>query len=911
MNFSTRTLFALCVIALCAIGQGTAAEATTGTLAGSVIGDGAPIANAVVTVVSPSGTYATKTDARGRFTLLGMTADSYTVSVEAAGFESASQNGLTVFPGQTQHVFFRLAARLKTIAGVQATGKAFTVGDMSDAFTVKGESARAMTPPVSSSGLANYTAGSVQGAISSVPGVILDPFANAILRGGQVDDAVFDFDSVPIPQGLIAEPGGNVAGAQLPTTGIASTTTTLAGYETQGDNTLAGVIDEIPAVGTYPGSTILEIADGIAGEKTQLANLQLLGSSPDRRLRYAFASTTGNEDFSYGDGHSFYPSEAATYGIALRSRAQSSVESNVHYRLDPKDDISLLGFTGQAAYDQYGTPYAGETIGAFDGASTTYPNETNPNAPVTFPSGIRGSFSVLKAAWLHTGVHSDSRVQLYQSQFGASAGGPYWDENGFPNGTFSFLGRQYGREEGLGYDGEDILGEYHDLRYGAEYRVNHYFLSQLVPTFDETVGSNPMLYSYLAYLGDIWSARPRFDLMGALRLTGTHIVPSTGPSYDVGALDPHLAAVYRIGRDYGLRITFDHTTVAPKPLEADRFDSTNVDSIGNPAPFVTLAPETANEFTYSFEGGGKVLFRLTYWAEFEKNRIGVLPFNYRQVIAGEMANPIGVPTNIGELRAHGLELWLKHGGLTLSSDFIRAFSSSASEFAYNNLNAPAIAAGHLFPVGYVPDFTTNVSYEIDAARGRLRIVPSLSYESGYPYGVGKMAWTFDPATHQPIQVPNDNFVNPGANYYFLKDPAHPYNAVTNPYIGTMGTNEGNDPNTLRTPPQTLVNLHIEEALAPRVTAILDVANLFGNFGPTEYQTNPYLIGPPGYGGGNPLYASYYKGVINGSQPYTLGNGIPTNDGVTQAVPWSYGRAGYVPQSYPLRRSVQLRLRYQL
>ncbi|HLI97832.1 MAG TPA: hypothetical protein VKT72_17315 [Candidatus Baltobacteraceae bacterium] len=297
----------------------------------------------------------------------------------------------------------------------------------------------------------------------------------------------------------------------------------------------------------------------------------------------------------------------------------------------------------------------------------------------------------------------------------------------------------------------------------------------------------------------------RFALMGALRLTHTRIDPSTGSPYNVGALDPHVSGTYRLGRTYAARVTFDHTTVAPKPLEADRYDSTNVDQNGNPAPFVTLAPEVGDSHIASFEATGKTAFRFTYWAELEKNRIDVLPYNYRQS-GGELArSPVGVPTNVGQLRAHGIELWVNHGALTLNADYLRAFSSSASEFAYNNLNAPAIATGHLFPVGYVPDFTATLAYEVDAAKRRVRIVPSLSYESGYPYGVGTVAWIFNPLTHQPEQVPNDNHVDPGANYYFLRDPSQPYNAITNPYIGTLGTSEGSDPNTLRSPPQTLVN----------------------------------------------------------------------------------------------------------
>ncbi len=183
--------------------------------------------------------------------------------------------------------------------------------------------------------------------------------------------------------------------------------------------------------------------------------------------------------------------------------------------------------------------------------------------------------------------------------------------------------------------------------------------------------------------------------------------------------------------------------------------------------------------------------------------------------------------------------------------------------------------------------------------------------------------------HKPVQVPNDNYVNPGANYYFLADPSQPFDPKTNPYIGNLGTPEGNDPNTLRTPPQTLVNLHVEGDITPRLTLMLDIVNLFATSSATAYQVNPYLIGPPGYKGGNTNYECAYGQVLAGGvnvpcsrtvppgtippgvTPYTLGNGVPTNDGVTQAVPWSYGTAGYIPQSFPLARTFQLRLRYRL
>ncbi len=513
-----------------------------------------------------------------------------------------------------------------------------------------------------------------------------------------------------------------------------------------------------------------------------------------------------------------------------------------------------------------------------------------------------------------------SRVQLYQSQYSSQAGGPFWDENGFPDGSISLSEAQGGRQTGLNYDGDALFGAQH-LRLGGEYRVSTSFLNQIVPTADEFITSRPTIDSTLFYLADTWSVTNRLELMGAARATHERFKPSDGFAYDVGALDPHAGITYRVGDRYALRANYDHTTVAPAPLEVDRTDTANVEANGERAPFTPLAPEVGNDVTYSFEGGGRTQFRLTYYRKLEQNVIDVLPFNFRSAVSSSLEpNGLGVPTNAGQLRASGFELWAKNGGLTVEANLDRAFSSSASQFAYNDLNAPAIAAGHLFPNGYEPAFTATLAYEIATRNHRVRFTPSLSYDSGYPYGNGKMIWIFDPATKKPEHVLNDNYWNPGANYYFLANPSLPYEPGSNPYIANLGTPEGNDPNTLRSPSQLLVNLHVEGDLSPRLTLMLDVANLFGTSFATEYQTNPYLIGPPGYKGGNPYYQCAYAQVLAGGVTapctgtpggYLLGNGVPTNDGVAQSVPWSYGTSGYIPQSFPLARTVQIRLRYRL
>jgi TonB dependent receptor/Carboxypeptidase regulatory-like domain len=904
MRDLTRGLCALISIFLGSNALAHAAELTTGAVIGNVrTTAGTPVPDARVLAVSPSGRYAATSDSKGTFLILGVVPDTYTITAQAKGYETAAEVA-NVLPGEREEVALTLRPQLREIAHVESKAEAFSVGSTSDVFTVSGEEARATSPAVNASGLGQYSQGTVQGSIANVPGVQFDSFANAIVRGNKVQDTVYDYDSVPVPQGLIAEPGGNIAGAQLGTTGVAATTVTLGGYEDVSQNSLGGVVNQVPAIGTFPAQGSFEIATGIGAQMSEVKASEQW-ATPDLRWRYSLAVTSGQQYFPYGDGTTFYPAEMGTYGLALQTRAQSAWSGNLHFQPNAQNDYSATFLTGNAVYEQYDTPYQGLLWSTFNGSKTSFPGApANPNQQVNTPSMARGTYFVGKLQWLHNWRHSLGRVYVFESQIGAQANGPFWDDLSFPSGVISLASQQWQRENGIGFDYDDQAGEKNDLRAGMQYSVTMSFLNQVVPTADEFIFSNPRLNQDLLYLGDTWSIDDHLTATGTLRYIAQNVLTSDAFSYTNGAIDPHLGLAYTFGDENALRATFDHTSVAPLPLEVQRDDSTA------PAPPIVLSPETADDYAFSYEHGGPTQIRLTYYMQFDKNVIDVLPFNYRD-ITSENPSAVGVPTNAGLLRSRGVELFAKHGGLTLDATYNRTFTSSVTQFAYNDLNPAAILAGHLYPAGYIPNFTGTLGYEFDFIHRRLRVTPLLSYQSGYPYGNGKMVYITNPESGAPELVPNDNYVNPGYNYYFLKNPALPYNALTNPYIATLGTNEGDDPNTLRTMPQTLASLHLEYDLTLRLTAIVDVVNLFATDSPTQYQGNPYLIGPPGYTGGDIYYEKAYGSQFCKHCLYTLGNGMPTNNGTSQVVPWTYGTAGYVPEGYPMARSAQIRLRYRL
>ena len=492
-----------------------------------------------------------------------------------------------------------------------------------------------------------------------------------------------------------------------------------------------------------------------------------------------------------------------------------------------------------------------------------------------------------KVQFARTWANGSARVRVYRATSASTIDAPVFDDLSFPNGAISLAARQTLDTTGLGLDAEHV-GRAHTVTFAFDLRHDRLAFDQTIPAFDRRTRSSPVEDALHVSAGDRWSPSDRWDVAASAHAVLARLSPGSGSAYGVGAIDPRLALAYRLHSGDRVRIAADVSSQLPKPLE-----------LAPPnAAGSQLAPERATSVELAYERARASTLHAAVFVKRETNLVDVLPSNLR--VAGAA---FGIARNAGELRAHGAELAFRNGPLALSATYVRAFSSSASQFGLNDLNAPAIAAHHLFPAGYLPDFAVTGSLRLHA--GRTTIVPAISYQTGYPYGNGRSVWAFGP-DGRPQRVPNDDHVNPGAAYWFLRDPAQPHDSMTNPYIGSMRTNEGDDPNTLRSTPQILVSLHVEHVLSRRATLVLDASNLFANVRPTQLMNNPYLIGPPGYAGNDPARAAYY-GALLGGGAYSLGNGVPTNDGTTPSLPWTYGRDGYVASSYPEARSVRLTL----
>src|SRR5579871_1430309 len=121
-----------------------AAGGIQGNLAGTVrdAATQAPLADVGVTAQSPSGSFSGTTDGGGHFTLLGLPADTYTVSFSKAGYDSISMPGVAVFGDETDSVgVVRMNSSLRTIVHVNARARtgAFQPTQTQDVTTISGQ----------------------------------------------------------------------------------------------------------------------------------------------------------------------------------------------------------------------------------------------------------------------------------------------------------------------------------------------------------------------------------------------------------------------------------------------------------------------------------------------------------------------------------------------------------------------------------------------------------------------------------------------------------------------------------------------------------------------------------------------------------------------------------------------------
>lgn len=182
---------ALAIAFVASLAAPVLADTTTGNISGTVTANGKPIANVNVVATAPSGTYSSKTDAAGFYSIIGVQPDTYNVTFTLTGYAAVSQAGITVNPTITTTVNSSLSSQLKTIGSTTSRSSgvsAFQPQQTTDTYSVNSNQIETI--------LGKSHAISESQLIISLPGASLDSSGYPVLRGGRENDEGFQYEGI-------------------------------------------------------------------------------------------------------------------------------------------------------------------------------------------------------------------------------------------------------------------------------------------------------------------------------------------------------------------------------------------------------------------------------------------------------------------------------------------------------------------------------------------------------------------------------------------------------------------------------------------------------------------------------------------------------------------------------------------
>jgi len=680
-----------------------AAGGVQGNLTGTVedASTGKPLADVHVTAQSPSGSFNGTTDAGGHFTLLGLPADTYTVSFTKAGYDSISQPGVAVFGDETDSVgTIRMNSSLKTIVHVNARARngAFQPTQTQDVTTISGQRiTQALGNPVSSN---------EQNLILAAPGAVLDSQGNITVRGSLNVELGYQYDGVnfTIPffdgNGAGGAFGGggylnNLAGGSGGSLQVVSG----SGDATQG-NIGAGVINIVPPRGTYPASGLIsaQVGEPYFGHKFDFS---YAWATPNNRF---------SDYFSY-DGSRTTP-QYAPYGVDAATIGQyygfsrvdhDDIQNNFVFRFGHNNNMSLQWLLRTSDERQYGN-YGGLQQASY------YPY--NPIAQTPWYFGFPGTppytspqQEYAATVWLLPGVPASNVLPTTNEEINATPlnfnkVGYTWNINpttflnlnwanfynqtigqGFTNGSFQPTYVQLGGQRVFGeMDLTHQFGSNHTTTLALRYeddlpRWNEqatWFSSDTLTFAGGPINAGSLAGGGIAFLPDIsdWylpantnapvdpvnNPCPANTITGApgscyiytyMTTHGLWTGPSSLPRIPTQGLDYHHAIFHESG--IGLR---DQWTVSSR-LHLDyglRLDADNLDWGMNPFNFTPQALSNPSDVTPSDKLGNDFLrpriLQPRFAASYQLGADDALRFSYGRSVNFFFAQTAGTPFDL-------------------------------------------------------------------------------------------------------------------------------------------------------------------------------------------------------------------------------------------------------------------------
>lgn len=335
---------------------GFALASTVGVINGTVTdaATNAPLANVKVTAASPSGSYQSKTDAHGFYTMTGVFADTYAVSFELKGYQSASVPGVTVFADQTAKVSEALTKSFKTIATVRShsAGSAYQPSQTIDTVSVNAQQIQQFQGSTF-----NFNESQL---ITSMPGAELDSSGYPVIHGAREYENGFEFEGIPYTDAYSNQFTNALA---IPTSGVASVQLTPGGGDITQTAGGFGALNIVAKRGTYPAYATFGVAVG-GPAFSHTISTEYSWATPDGRFSNYAAFNGRNSSSEYG--RSAYPLAqiGSFYGRRLTSGREFT--DNFVWRFGNNKHESLQFFTDLDQVNIY------EGAGGFGNGQTKY-----------------------------------------------------------------------------------------------------------------------------------------------------------------------------------------------------------------------------------------------------------------------------------------------------------------------------------------------------------------------------------------------------------------------------------------------------------------------------------------------------------------------------------------------------------
>jgi hypothetical protein len=609
------------VIVLASVGgvlQRAIAAPTTGEISGTVtdVRTHAPIANTGVAAVAPTGRYAAMTDAKGFFSMTGVTIESYTISFERAGYEPQVVPGVNVAINQTHTLNVALVPALREIGRVFAIG---TSGAFQPHATVDRYN---LTASQILMALGKAHSSDEAALLRQVPGVSVDSTGYPVIRGGRQNEQGYQVEGINY-----VDPFTTQFVNSLVLNGESALQVTPGPGDSSQGNVGAGIINVGIKRGTYPpfGSLDLEATTNIFGHQLALEYgvatpngrfsdyVSFLGSREDEGFGapgadsgaigeyYAVQAESENNlinNFIYKFGkvsnqqfQLFYQNQIRRFvlnrggienlqfktddPLALSDFSQltrlSAAQVQSIVGLDPEQTSVNESLNRHSARYQPNESFKLEYSNNIDASTYVTVRYAKVNAvtiadyPFIGPGAVGFSDSVSRLGGLRSAVGADLTKQL-GSRHLIKAGGTYEFQHPIADILSNDAGFYALGGFGRGYELADFLSPSDPscpLGQGRCGYLSAYFPNGVprVPLLDEISPVDQQLFGL--YFNDTYSPSERVRVLSGGRIDGVN-TRYGDPTIDKGKsqpriLSPVIAAAYRIGANDAVRASFSRS----------------------------------------------------------------------------------------------------------------------------------------------------------------------------------------------------------------------------------------------------------------------------------------------------------------------------------------------------------------